>query len=123
MLKMPRNPSGQIYKHIKDLFMENFKKFMVRNRHLVALTVGVSVILIVFFSTLAIVLLDKPKPKDNSSNYTMLNQKKELLPPKENPLILIVPLLIQKVLLTLPPKLLPRSGKLFPQTSYLILLW
>jgi len=70
MLKMPRNPSGQIYKHIKDLFMENFKKFMVRNRHLAALTVGVSVILIVFFSTLATVLLDKPKPKDNSSNYT-----------------------------------------------------
>ena len=50
--------------------MENFKKFMVRNRHLAALTVGVSVILIVFFSTLAIVLLDTPKPKDNSSNYT-----------------------------------------------------
>lgn len=75
MLKMPRNPSGQIYKYIKDLFMENFKKFMVRNRHLAALTVGVSVILIVFFSTLAIVLLDTPKPKDNSDNYTNIKSE------------------------------------------------
>lgn len=49
--------------------MENFKRFMVRNRHLAALTIGISVILIVFFSTLAIVLLDTPKPKDyNNAN-------------------------------------------------------
>ena len=63
--------------------MENFKRFMVRNRHLAALTVGVSVILIVIFSTLAIVLLDKPKPKDNN-NTNIKSEEKTTTSQKES---------------------------------------
>lgn len=63
--------------------MENFKRFMVRNRHLAALTIGVSVILIVVFSSLAIFFLDVPNPKDYD-NHNIKSEENTTTPQKES---------------------------------------
>lgn len=60
--------------------MENFKKFMIRNRHLAALTIGVSVMLIAVFSTLAVFFLDTPKR--NPANNTKAEENATTVPKK-----------------------------------------
>ncbi|MBQ1194534.1 MAG: L,D-transpeptidase family protein [Lachnospiraceae bacterium] len=41
--------------------MESFKKFIIRNRHIAALTIGISVMLMAVFSLLAVFILDMPE--------------------------------------------------------------
>ncbi|MDE6699167.1 MAG: L,D-transpeptidase [Lachnospiraceae bacterium] len=48
--------------------MNTFKNFMIRNRHLAALTIGVSIVCIAIFSVLAILFLDIPKAEASEKN-------------------------------------------------------